>query len=199
LGFFSFGWFVLYNFDVIVFQYYVLEASSSLIRKGVDLDVGVGGPERLGGVEENHDHAILCENKLLLFSLKGKNEIKYALVIMAYCTKSYIECTYILAHLNIGVCLRIETPNKQKQDKNKTKQNKTNKQTKKRNKKEILKSRKRPSGSIAFEQLEALRQHPVWPWKHHLLCLLTAQVPGSFSCQPGRWRSPQKDHQAPAH
>ena len=48
LGFFSFGWFVLYNFDVIVFQYYVLEASSSLIRKGVDLDVGVGGEQANG-------------------------------------------------------------------------------------------------------------------------------------------------------
>lgn len=43
--------------------------------------------------------------------------MKYVLVIVAHYTKSYTECTYILAHIYLRVSLRIETKTKQEEKK----------------------------------------------------------------------------------
>lgn len=43
--------------------------------------------------------------------------MKYVLVIVAHYTKSYTECTCILAHFYIRVSLRIETKIKQEEEK----------------------------------------------------------------------------------
>lgn len=63
--------------------------------------------------------------------------MKYVLVIVAHYTKSYTECTCILAHFYIRVSLRIETKNK-----NKTRRKK------KQNKKEVLIKKRSPIGSV---------------------------------------------------
>lgn len=60
--------------------------------------------------------------------------MKYVLVIVAHCTKSYTERTCILAHFYIRVSLRIETKNK----------NKTRRKKKKTEQKRSLNQEKKP-------------------------------------------------------